>query len=996
MFNAESADYDKWHDLDSIIEKLNEAKLPNLKIYVDTISSTEDWLYMLDDEEKAVYEQRAEKDPRDITDYELWYEETYYSFCEDMEYINTEIENYLKEIDDEYGTHYCPTGIQRNFDIISHHKEEKQMPDIEKETLGNNTKEEQVIVPEENQNTDFIFSIHQYDTHAQYMNTQFTLAQLIEAAQSENPFMALRDMGEKPIDSFTVATIEQSDKPFMSVDFNLDNDTVQILNNDNWKSYKISTVTIDEIRNDFEEKSISAPVFEGSFINDEEKMRDFNELSKEEFLSSYSYLTEAEYEATALDVKLFALNTNLAMLNENAVINIESGCKEFNEMAAEDDALLENIDLYEWDSTKNLNENLTECILKGQTHFLYDWIDTYEEITSPFVEGVHLQLAELEEAIATTRAELTNEVDEFRDNVTLNVACCLAIQTGMSMAKEKLDSLKLLDNVVSEFGLNRVAAVVSAEISKRMRDIPISADVGLWAENIIKNQPAQFFNELNQYKFSIDIDKEQLVDFAKSVMKAEVVRDNVQENDTMDELFAQLQKSQRITDNALNPEILNDRRAVEEMKLQSSLAHAKTAFEQQSNTLPILKGLSEIQINKLNNLNAKQTELNNKNKFLVNKGQRLEARAERLENTSQMLKALFPNRQLPKPLQALVDMTAKKAAVIRDDKIPKNNQKIDKNLRRMAKNDRKIEVAQCKVDKYQNMSKVIKSFTVLDSTERKQQFTQGLDGLHNASQRSLQLKLEKCEAKIDKLTQKYMDIETPNKPDIMAKLKAQTEKKNTLTEKIEKLGKLEKPFAEQPENVVDDVMKTAETEIAVQEEAPERMSMEDFADELCAACVDTAVAPTVEKEKVVCISKDEYDKLDLSHKGTLLAEYKYDFSDHDQCWTDTSHIYQLNDRFFSDFTSGYDGKGTFEELTADQMKSKLSDFAVKSGKDKDYSVTEAGKKLLDGKTAEKDKSADKKPSVLGDIKDIKAEQSKEQKNVPEQGQKKARSNEAEI
>lgn len=35
-----------------------------------------------------------------------------------------------------------------------------------------------------------------------------------------------------------------------------------------------------------------------SFHNDEEKMRDFLELSKEEFLSSYSYLTEKEYEAT--------------------------------------------------------------------------------------------------------------------------------------------------------------------------------------------------------------------------------------------------------------------------------------------------------------------------------------------------------------------------------------------------------------------------------------------------------------------------------------------------------------------------------------------------------------------------------------------------------------------------------------------------------------------------------------------------------------------------
>lgn len=36
-----------------------------------------------------------------------------------------------------------------------------------------------------------------------------------------------------------------------------------------------------------------------SFIDDGEKMRDFFTLTKEEFLDSYSYLTEEEYDATA-------------------------------------------------------------------------------------------------------------------------------------------------------------------------------------------------------------------------------------------------------------------------------------------------------------------------------------------------------------------------------------------------------------------------------------------------------------------------------------------------------------------------------------------------------------------------------------------------------------------------------------------------------------------------------------------------------------------------
>lgn len=41
-----------------------------------------------------------------------------------------------------------------------------------------------------------------------------------------------------------------------------------------------------------------------SFSDDEDKMKDFWNLSKENFLKSYSYLTEEEYDATAKDIGL--------------------------------------------------------------------------------------------------------------------------------------------------------------------------------------------------------------------------------------------------------------------------------------------------------------------------------------------------------------------------------------------------------------------------------------------------------------------------------------------------------------------------------------------------------------------------------------------------------------------------------------------------------------------------------------------------------------------
>lgn len=605
-----------------------------------------------------------------------------------------------------------------------------------------------------------------------------------------------------------------------------------------------------------------------------------------------------------------------------------------------------------------------------------------------------------------------NAVDELRDSVAQNVACSLAIKSGLSMMSEHINALGVLDKVVSDFGLDRTATVVAAEISKSGNDLKLPADVTEWAQELVGKLPIQLTNEQK-----VDIDIDRLVEFAQTVMKAEAVRDSVQEVDTMDGLFEQLneqfKRNQELASSVLTEESLKDRRAVEAMKLRNSMEHLENAAEQQSVTLPILKGLSEIQINKLNNLTQKQTELQNKNTFLENKGKRLEARAERLENTGKMLKALFPQK-LPKPLQALADKMEKKAAVIREEKIPKNNRRIDKNLRRMAVNDRKIEAAQCKVDKFQNISKIIKSFTVHDSTERKQQFTQALDGLHNASLRSMQIKLDKCEVKIDKLSQKYMDAEIFKKSEIMERLKAQTEKKSNLTEKIAKLSSLEKPFAEQSDKIVDDVMKTAEAEITAQEEAPERMTMEDFADELCAACVDTVAEPPVQaKDKVNEATVEgnnqfdinEYDDPDYYEQQQISELEAKEQKQADAELKETTQTNNLEDNQMVDMKTAV--KEQIAELEAEKaelLKERHEAWEENpSPSNKVYQGIQKG--IYDINTSIRNlresygiaETADtKKPSVLDNIKDIKSEQSKEQKSAPNQGQKKARSNEAEI
>lgn len=65
-----------------------------------------------------------------------------------------------------------------------------------------------------------------------------------------------------------------------------------------------------------------------NFIDDKEKMRDFYELTKEEFLLSYSYLTEEEYDNTA---KLVDEKEKEA---EKIMNHYDKGCKKWAKLFA--------------------------------------------------------------------------------------------------------------------------------------------------------------------------------------------------------------------------------------------------------------------------------------------------------------------------------------------------------------------------------------------------------------------------------------------------------------------------------------------------------------------------------------------------------------------------------------------------------------------------------------------------------------------------------------
>jgi len=99
-------------------------------------------------------------------------------------------------------------------------------------------------------------------------------------------------------------------------DFDIDSE-VELHRQD--KNY-CDNFTIRESVKDFED-FVNEWKEKPNFINDKEKMRDYLILSKEEFLKSYSYLTDEEYESTREELQV---NEDWRMIFNNGMLEIDT------------------------------------------------------------------------------------------------------------------------------------------------------------------------------------------------------------------------------------------------------------------------------------------------------------------------------------------------------------------------------------------------------------------------------------------------------------------------------------------------------------------------------------------------------------------------------------------------------------------------------------------------------------------------------------------------
>lgn len=362
----------------------------------------------------------------------------------------------------------------------------------------------------------------------------------------------------------------------------------------------------------------------------------------------------------------------------------------------------------------------------------------------------------------------------------------------------------------------------------------------------------------------------------------------------------------------------------------------------------VLNSVRERKQNKIENLNEKISACKEKISRQEMKIEKLTHRADKLAMANASLESLF-KAHVPKPIQAIINANVKRFDRIMNELIPKRENKISNQLAKIERHTLKAEKAQCTVDKVESIHRIVKSFAMLDKSERRKEFSAAMDSLHSAEKRAVDFKIAKCDDKISALIQEYEAAPDYDKNSINKKIKEQQSKKSILSEKAEKLTAIDKPFAEQSEDVIDKKIEAAENHIDklsddIEADAPMKDTdiVDSLSENICAACDDIV-------------------------RGTEMNQSLENSPMANNVFGDTKYS-DINDKFYV----------TVSADKAQEVSQILSRNGIKhSGRIYENGEAKITISRFDAKAYKKAVSAEKEPeksSVLDEIKSIKKEQ----------------------
>lgn len=321
--------------------------------------------------------------------------------------------------------------------------------------------------------------------------------------------------------------------------------------------------------------------------------------------------------------------------------------------------------------------------------------------------------------------------------------------------------------------------------------------------------------------------------------------------------------------------------------------HPKNYRKNAEKLLPFINMKYRHHLSQIDNFTNKKAECDDKINYRQAKIDKLTDKANRLAHTNKILKSMFGDSIISSVANAYIKRNEAKIKKINEERIPKHSKKIDIQNEKIKQLDHKIEVKQCKADKMYHLSNLIKSFGILNGKRRHKQFTTSLNGLNNASQRSMQFKLDKCNTNIYKLNEKYHNTEDPvSKLDISHKLDDLKVKQSEFSNKLKKLQKVSLTIAEYPSNNVENLITRTEKQIndAI---CSDSLNVAELADDISVSSVE--YLQNSEKSLEVAIESTE-DFVDTAfHKEFIDIE-------------NSDGTYGKTKDFFRIVTIGNDGK----------------------------------------------------------------------------------------
>ncbi len=226
-------------------------------------------------------------------------------------------------------------------------------------------------------------------------------------------------------------------------------------------------------------------------------------------------------------------------------------------------------------------------------------------------------------------------------------------------------------------------------------------------------------------------------------------------------------------------------RISEPVKSDKLLPFLNAAHERYTARIVSLNSKKQTQIAKMAKNHAKQDQLT--------------AKAERLSVTNDMLRRLTAGTKLEAAANAVIGRNQERIDKIRNEKIPKLDDKIAEHGKKIRQLEKRIAAQQRKADKCTALSNVITSFVMLDPVKRRAQFSQSMDTLHRVTKESLAAKAEKYQGKVSEI-QTRMEKENLSQAAydrLVKQMNTNLDKAQEAKAKLQKLLNVEQPYAEQ-------------------------------------------------------------------------------------------------------------------------------------------------------------------------------------------------------